>query len=115
MTEPTDKDINDARAAAEGAKLYRTIVAAGDAEVTLLFKKPSKAEFHRFLDAVGAKDAKAAAITRAQETFVLSCRLWPEAAELKQLFAEFYTLGTHLSEEIVKVAAGDAKATTEGL
>lgn len=115
MIEPTDKDIDAARAAANGEKIFKARVTIGDEEIYAIFKKPSRAEFHRYLDKIGDKDAKTAAITRTQELFVTSCTMWPSASDLKILFSEHYTLATKLSDECFKVAAGDAKATTEGL
>lgn len=115
MIEPTEKDIETARAAAAGEKIFKSEVTVEDDTFYAIFKKPSKTEFHRYLDKIGEKDAKTAAITRSQETFVIGCLLWPTAAEMKAHFAENYTLATKLSDECFKVAAGEAKASTQGL
>lgn len=113
--EPTEKDIEAARVEAKGEKIFKTEVAIGDESIFLIFKKPARAEFHRYLDKISEKDAKTAAIIRNQETFVLGCALWPAAAELKAMFAEHYTLATKLADECFKVASEEAKASTQGL
>lgn len=115
MNEPSEKDIEAARAAAKSGKIFKATVSVDGEEIFAIFEKPSKPEFHRYLDKIGEKDIKTAAITRAQETFVTSCVLWPSKDDLKVLFSEHYTLATNLAEQCFKVAAGDAKATTEGL
>lgn len=115
MIEPSEKDIEAARAAAGGEKIYKATVTVDGEEFYALFKKVPRAEFYRYLDKIGDRSANTAAVVRAQETLILSCALWPSKEDLKTLFAEHYSFATRLADQCFNAAQGEAKATHEGL
>lgn len=110
MNAPTESDVLDAQEAAKGRKVYKLEVTIGDETYYLIAAKPKKVDFQRLM--TETKDAPPAKAMRAQENFVLSCRLWPEEKQVKDLFEDEFALGNAFGAELIAKLGLDAKATS---
>lgn len=113
MNAPDQNDIDEAKAAAAGRDVYLLEVPATEETFYMLATAPKKVDYVRFMSDI--KDADPAKMMRAQETFVLSCRLWPSKEALKEVFEKQIFVCGKFGEELLKNCGLEAKATSKKL